>query len=281
MAIFLFFLPFKKKKYLKLPILTFLFVYFFFTFFVLNKNIRVIFPIMPVIALLIAEGFNIAITNFPFIASGLVFFIVTAYLILSFGFPIQPNIKYVLRLPFGSQSEDFEHNIGQMEIFYLHTYPVNLLYSPYPIAYDEIIEKILSFKKEGSLPLRVLVGLHLPYFHKDHILLGLYQKYHLRISYINKLLYGEDRQIELLGIDYLETGGQESYFKKLQEVDVILTAEKNPIQAERTVDVFYRPIKNLQAFLLSNNNEWFIERLSFPLADEDRVLFYVKRNLRL
>lgn len=281
LLIFLFFIPFKKKKYLKLPAMTFLFSYLFFTFFILNKNIRVIFPIMPLVALFMAESFNIALTTFPFLASGLVFFLLVAYLILSFAIPIQPNIKYVLRLPFGSQKEDFEHNIGQMELLYLHTYPVNLLYSYYPIAYDKLIDRLLSFKKEENSPLRVLVGLHLPYFHKDHILLGLYMKYNSQISYVNKLLYGENSQIQLLGVDYLGDEGEEKYYEKLRKIDVILTAKKDPIPRQRTVDVLYRPVRNLQAYLMSKNNNQFVEATSFPLPNDDILLLYVNKNTKV
>lgn len=276
----LFFIPFKRKRYLKIPFITFVFSYFFFTFFVLNKNIRVIFPIMPIVALFMAEGFVAVLPRFPFIASWLIFFLFVSYLILSFGIPIQPNIRYILRLPFGSQKEDFEHNIGQMELLYLHTYPVNLLYSSHPIPYDKIIETIFSFKKDKP-PLRILVGLHLPYFHKDHIILGLYMKYNQQISAVNEFLYGENRQWELLGVDYLKGVKPEKYFDKLKDVDVIITAKKNPIHPKRTIDTLYYPVKNLQKFLLDDNNKRFTKTNSFLLPGGDNLLIYVNKSITL
>ncbi|MCS7093231.1 MAG: glycosyltransferase family 39 protein [Patescibacteria group bacterium] len=278
-VISLFIIPYKKKDYLKIPILSFLFCYFFFTFFVVNKNIRVIFPMMPLIALILAEGFCILLKKNAFIASVISFFIVFAYFILSFGFPIEPNFKYVLRLPFGSSKEDFEHNIGQLELIYLHTYPINLLYDRNKIDYREINDKLFSLKKTIDSPLRVLVGLHLLNFYKDHLIIDLYMKYSSDISFANRILYDERyRKIELLGIDYLRGESEKAYFEKLKDVDVIITAQNNPIQKERTIDVLYGPVKILQRYLKENQDPRFILFDSVSLGGHDSILFFGNKS---
>ncbi len=89
------------------------FLYLFFTF-IPNKNIRYLIPLMPYFAMIMAYGLNKIKTLGYLIAS----WMIVSYLILSFGFPFVPDIKYSVNLPV----------LGWMDLIYLHKQPVRALF---------------------------------------------------------------------------------------------------------------------------------------------------------
>jgi len=264
---------FRRKKYLLIPLLTTVFSYLFFSFFVPNKNIRVVFPVMPFVALFMAEG----VEKLLFSARGswlnwmasifswvVVLYMVVAYFVLSFGFPINLNWRYSVRFPLA----------GWIDLIYLKSYPVNLLPTRQTIDYKDIIETILSQKGDHSR-LKVLVGIHQSYFHEGTLGLEIYMENRQNLEQAYETL---SKKIELIPSEYLLNKNQ-SLVNSLDDIDIILTSEKNSIHPEEVLNPLYEPLRSLQNFLKEGNDFFFRKVASFPLPNEDVLLIYVNKRL--
>ncbi len=262
-------LQIRKNKYLVLPLLTLIFSYIFFTFFVINKNIRVLFAIMPFISLIMAVGAEriIVLTKKNFLSlvlklflSGITLYFVFSYFVLSFGFPIKPDTRVSYPLPI----------LGWIDLVYLKTYPVNLLYSQQPIAYEKIIKDMIS-RSESKKPIKVLIGVHLLYFHSGILSLEIYDQ---ERNELNKAYDILTNKVHLYDVSSLDNN--QSFLESLQGYDVIFTTEKNPINKEDVLNSFYQPIKNIQNYLLGDNNYEFIRGNTYQLPDGDRLIIFVR-----
>ncbi len=145
------FLLVKNKNHSKEALLIFsviIFNYLFFTF-LPNKNIRYLIPLMPFLAIVMGFGLDnlLNIRNkliSPASAMLIPYFLLT-YTILSFGFPIKPDIKYSAELPL----------LGWTDLLYLHTYPVQVIYQPVSAPYQKILSDIFAVKK-GAINILIL-----------------------------------------------------------------------------------------------------------------------------
>lgn len=115
--------------------------YLFFTF-IGNKNIRYLIPLMPFFAVVMGFGAS-KIPKIPRL-SLMVYFIAT-YLILSFGFPLLPKYKTSVNLPL----------LGSTDLFYLHTYPVRVLFQNSTFPYDQLVAD-LAATKPGQIKILLL-----------------------------------------------------------------------------------------------------------------------------
>lgn len=260
-------IPFKKKKYLLIPVITIVFCYLFFSFLVPNKNIRVIFPLMPFIAIFMAEGLNQLKHWWAKILSwGVKFYVVIAFFILSFGFPWQPNFRYVVRTPF------FEY----MDFIYLNTYPINLLPSHQRINFEKIINDILFLQKNHRRPLKVLVAIHQPYFHDGILALEIYMQERNNLEKAYEIL---NNKMKIISADnLLKNDGLINNY--LNDFDIILTTEKNPIHPEEVLNPIFKPIKSTQSYLFGAKNKEFIKNRAFILPDSDQLVFFINRRLK-
>ncbi|MFH0773822.1 MAG: glycosyltransferase family 39 protein [bacterium] len=272
----------KKPSYMKISLLSVLFNYAFFTFFVINKNIRVLFPVMPFIALILAFGANelLRTTHKAFFLARTVFsavmtYIVLSFFILSFGIPFYPNVQITGHIP----------GFNELEVLYLHTYPVNLLYNAPAVNYESLVNTILRYKPYSDKPLQVVVAVNLLNFQNDHILIELYRKYSDTITYANTEIL--NKQITLTRLDQLYDNFQnnndfESTYtlkQPLSSIDFIFTSLYNPIHPEQRLDALYTPIKTIQNYLLGESNDTFVPINREPLPNGDTVFLYINKKL--
>ncbi len=117
------------------------FNYLFFTF-IPNKNIRYLIPLMPFLAMVMGFGASLI----PKIASLiLIIYFIFTYLVLSFGLPIFPKYKTSVDLPL----------LGSTDLFYLHTYPVRVLYQNTSFPYNQLVADIAK-TKSGQIKILLL-----------------------------------------------------------------------------------------------------------------------------
>lgn len=272
----------KKPKYLKMSLLTLLFSYCFFTFFVINKNIRVLFPVMPFVALTMAYGTVelLHITHKTYLLartflSTIIIFIVLSFFIVSFGIPIYPNLKLTKHIS----------GFNELEVLYLHTYPVNLLYDSPAINYRAFLDTMLQYKPHSEKPLQVVVAINILNFQNDHVLIDLYQKYSSDITYANNIIL--NNQFALVRLDQLyedfhNNNNFASFYKlkkPLNTNDFIFTTLINPIHPQQELDALYTPIKTIQSYLLGPSNNEFIPIHHEYLPNGDTVLLYINKKL--
>jgi len=265
----LFFNRFRLKKYLIVPLLILGSTYILFTFFVINKNIRVIFPLMPLVALFIALFFeknlikdkNILVTISKYFINGvLIGFILVSFFILSFGWPWTPNKKISMKLPL----------LGWTDLIYLDTDPVNLIYSKESIAYQQIINQLLIQAETKESGLNLVNAVNLPYFHQGHLPLMIYQKYSNDINYANNEILNK----KLLLNDVSKFIQQGAHF---EDIDAFVTVEKNPVLLQSQADQLYEPVKKIHQYLYSQNNIYFYSVAYFPMPANDRLVLFIKR----
>ncbi|PJA55266.1 hypothetical protein CO165_04470 [Candidatus Roizmanbacteria bacterium CG_4_9_14_3_um_filter_33_18] len=262
-----FIIPFKKKKYLLVPVITIVFGYIFFSFLVPNKNIRVIFPLMPYMALFMAEGLG-QLRNLwgKILGWALVFYIVIAFFILSFGFPWQPNFRYVVKMPL------FDY----MDLIYLNTYPINLLPSRQRIDFEKLIDNILLLQNNRPQPLKVLVAIHQPYFHDGILALEIYMQERNNLKKAYEIL---NNKMKIFSSDnLLKNNGPINIY--LNDFDIILAAEKNSIHPEEVLNPIFQPIKSTQSYLFEVNNKEFFKNGSFILPENDQLVLFVNQRLK-
>lgn len=252
----------KKSSYLKISLLSSLFVYIFFTFFVINKNIRVLFPIMPFIAIYMAYG----ITRIKTLTAVFCIYCIFTFLILSFGIPFKPNKRIEMNIPV----------LGPTELVYLHTYPVNLLYSGEKIEYDAVINNIISYYPITQRPVRVLIGVHLPYFHSGQMVLEVYSENQNDISFANREIFNKKIQINDMSTII---GKDESLADSLSGFDIIVTAINDPIHPEQIYDAFYKPTHDIRMYLLNPSNRTFSFSSSYLLPNNDQLLLFTNKKL--
>lgn len=114
-----------------------IFIYSVFTF-IGNKNIRYLIPLMPFVAIIMGYGAlkllkqqNILCKIIPLLLSVYMF---VSFFILSFGVPTYPKYKYALQFPL----------LGWVDIYYLHYYPVRVIYDKTELPNKQILQNILS-----------------------------------------------------------------------------------------------------------------------------------------
>lgn len=264
----------KKIRPFLMPLLTMIFAYIFFTFFVINKNIRVLFPIMPLVALTLAYGAEALITstrNIMRIGKILLYsfliYLVFSFLTLSFGIPLYPNYRSVISFPL----------IGPVEVIYLHTYPVNLLYSSPEIPFTEILNSLLSISKSSeSKPLKTLTAVHQPYLSNGHMVLAVYSANWKNITQANSDIF--NKQLILNDVSSYVNREDNLATRLENDYDVIMTTAKNPIHPEQKYDAFYSPLLKIQQYLLHNPDNFYLY-VSYQLPNNDRLLLYINKKL--
>ncbi len=264
----------KKIRPFVMPLLTMTFVYIFFTFFVINKNIRVLFPIMPLVALTLAYGTEILMASTrhlmrvgKILLYSFLIYLVFSFFTLSFGIPLYPNYRSVLSFPL----------IGPVEVIYLHTYPVNLLYSTPEIPFAEILNTLLSISKNSdSKPLRTLTAVHQPYLSNGHMVLAVYSANWKNITQANSDIFNKQLTLSDVSAYVNREDNFEEYLA--DDYDAIMTTAKNPIHPEQKYDAFYSPLIKIQQYLLHNSDNFDLYA-SYRLSNDDRLLLYINKKL--
>lgn len=146
------------------------FVYLFFSV-VHNKAIRYIFPLMPFFAMVMGYGADNILKKYKdslllFFSSFVILFYVFTYFILSFGIPLYPQYKHAYKFPI----------FGWMDIYYLGTYPVNIIYNKENWQNNVIAKDILN--NAGGLGVnRLLVVNDLAHLGPSTVNIAIFEEY--------------------------------------------------------------------------------------------------------
>lgn len=221
----------KKTDKKSLIFITIIFCYFVFTV-VGNKNIRYLIPLMPFFAIVMGFGLNrileIGQSWLTNLTALIIFFNVFSYFILSFGIPVYPQYKKTLNFPL----------LGWTDVYYLHYYPVRVIFRDNGFSYKQIIKDIYSLK-EGRV--RVLLLVSTEYVNNGTLNPYLYKEFNLRKD-----------EIDYLGYDLLENKLNNEQIADFlnKEVNVILVPKKNIGLAEGIRE--YDSLTRFKDYILSD-----------------------------
>lgn len=156
------------RKYtntLKILIIQIVIGYIFFTFFIGNKNVRFLFPMMPFIAIVIAMGL-VDIRNRigkSLLIGMILTYYVFSYFVVSFGIPLYPKYKHAINFPL----------VGWVDVYYLSDKPVSAMYKKENWENDRIASLILEHSK-GLKHFIYFINIEKPYLNASTIHLSIY-----------------------------------------------------------------------------------------------------------
>ncbi len=252
-----------KKKQVALILVTIFFNYLFFSF-VSNKNIRYIIPLMPFVAMMMAYGFSelFKINKQLGKVATLVFsgYLVFTYLMLSFAVPVLPKYKYAINLPI----------LGWVDVIYLHTYPVRVLFDRNRTYAPDIMTTI-SKTRTNQEPSKLFNLVDRDFLNSYSLDPVFYTGSNLNL-----------KNTELVWLGHLKnynTEAEMAHFLEIEQVEYILVPQKHigVIEAIRE----YEHIERFQKFVLggSLHNFKIIAEYKLPGDDyfkPDTVYLYTK-----
>lgn len=247
-------------KKTRIVLVTIVITYLVFTF-IGNKNIRYLIPAMPFFAIVMGYGFYDILkrgkTLLIFFSSLVISYYVLSYFILSFGAPIYPQYKYAINFPV----------LGWTDVYYLHNYPVKVIYDEPKLPYEQILKDVLTVRGGG---VRVLLLADSDYINNGILNPYLYEELESRKN--NILFIGYDR------LEDKNTDNQMNNFLD-REVDVVLLAEKYIGLPEGIRE--YQSVERFRDFVLSGRVQDFTEVNKYYLqGDEyhpkDKLIFFKK-----
>jgi 4-amino-4-deoxy-L-arabinose transferase-like glycosyltransferase len=242
-------------------IITIIFNYLVFTA-VPNKNIRYLIPLTPFFAMVMGLGIerilhrkNVLFTMFGLLVIPYYFL---TYTILSFGYPTYPDTKSTSNFAL----------IGWVDTFYLHTYPVNLLYRTTIAPYSKILADVFS---GSSGTVRVLIL-------KDTVDLN----NGTLDPYLYPVFKARWQDFNYVGYDLLESSVSENQIDNFlnKNVDFVLVAVSHPGLRDYIRE--YDSLIRFQQFFLQNKAGQFdlIKKYELPgnsYYPDDTLLLYKKR----
>jgi 4-amino-4-deoxy-L-arabinose transferase-like glycosyltransferase len=243
-----------------------LFNYLFFTFFIGDKNVRILFPIMPFFALIMAYELKEIVSKsnykiFSFLPGFIVCYYLFSYFILSFGFPIYPQYKKALNFPL----------IGWLDIFYWHHEPVKLIYDKtnWP---NETLAKILLSKSLPGKKTFYFIDSERTYLNASTIHLSLYR--------LAKSIPSNFQEADTNFFHVLKGKIRFANYKEIDDyvnlIDILFIplSEIGPKQAIRD----YTVRKQIQEYMLNNiNPNYYIGREEVSLPDGDTLRIYQRK----
>jgi hypothetical protein len=162
-----------KEKQNKRFILAFAMIGFsllIFTFFIGNKNIRYIMPVMPFIAVIMGYGLDLILKKTDtykiggILAPFFIAFTIISYFILSFGIPVYPQYKHALDFPL----------LGWTDIYYWHTDPVKGIYDTTDWSNKEIASIFINEAHKQNTTLYYFIDPELPYLNASTLHANIY-----------------------------------------------------------------------------------------------------------
>lgn len=139
--------------------------YIFFTFFIGNKNVRFLFPMMSFIAIVMAMGL-VDIRNRigkSLLIGTILTYYVFSYFVVSFGVPLYPKYKHAINFPL----------VGWVDVYYLSDKPVSAMYKKENWENDRIASLILEHSK-GLKHFIYFINIEKPYLNASTIHLSIY-----------------------------------------------------------------------------------------------------------
>ena len=252
-----------RKKFFWEIICLIVFCYSLFTFFLPDKNIRLLFPIMPFFAILLGHGAFLFLKKYRFgvpLVAILMGYYFLSYFILSFGIPFAPQYKYAVQFPV----------IGWLDIYYWHHEPASALFDRTDWKNEDAARSLNDTRVEERKTM-YFINVEKPYFNASTIHSYLYK--------INKGIPISLQEADA-NFQYILKGNDQ--FKTLREIDdyvnlidILFIPEKEigPVQAIRD----RIPRKQIQDYMLNNVNPNFVRTQVIKLPDGDTIFVYKRR----
>jgi 4-amino-4-deoxy-L-arabinose transferase-like glycosyltransferase len=234
------------------------FIYLFFTFFVANKNIRYLIPLMPYLAIIMGAGLVYFLKRakgfFSVLSSFIIFYLLVSFFILSFALPIYPRYKKTLNFPL----------LGWLDIYYLHYYPVRVVYYDNGFPYEELMKDVFNTKL-GKINWLILVD-------TEDFNLGTFD------SYLYPAVNSRKKDLQFIGYDLLEDKiTDEQIWQYLKNnIDLILVAKEHPGLPDYIRE--YESLIRFQRFILSGKASDFIPVAEYKINGDE---FYPEDSLVL
>ncbi len=256
----------KTNKHRLWVLLAIFFYYAVFTM-ITNKTARYVIPFMPFIAIIMAYGLNFLIDKAhkhivpALFGAGIMIWYVFTFFVVSFGIPIYPQYQYAIKLPI----------FGYVDVYYLNTYPVRILYDNADWRNREIAETILQ---------------ELPVFDQRLILVNIDRNY-ISPATVNLAMYEANKGVPI-NLEELDTGfavllkgkpifEDESSFKNyINKADFVVNVTDNigPKQA-----MYDFPVRSqIQQYFLQGKATNFRLVRTIPLQDGTKVLIHVRNR---
>jgi len=259
----------RRKEWWFFIIIPIIFQYLFFTFGIENKNVRYLIPTMPFVAMIMAWGVEYVFKKGKLFLMGYASFVmvymVAAYYILSFGLFLSPKYKKAVHFP----------AVGWMDIYYVHTDPVPLLYTN--INWNSTDKEIASFLSKTCMKQnhfsRFFINVEKPYISGSIVNIALYS-----------LLQSVPQTFQEVDTDFIRyTGGKEKFIGE-RELDDYLSMVDCAVIPQTTAGIGSRP--GLRQFAVrSQINEYFIqgrvkgfEKVKEIAQPDGEVLIFFKRT---
>jgi 4-amino-4-deoxy-L-arabinose transferase-like glycosyltransferase len=244
----------------------FIFYYCVFTA-ITNKTARYVIPFMPFIAIIMAYGLNYLIdkahkhTVPALCGAAIMIWYVFTFFVVSFGIPLYPQYQYAIKLPI----------LGYVDVYYLNTYPVRMLYDNADWRNREIAETIIK---------------ELPAFDQRLILVNIDRNY-ISPATINLAMYEANKGVPR-NLEELDTGfpvilkGKETFQDEssleayINKADFVVNVTDNigPKQA-----MFDFPVRTqIQHYFLQGKATNFRLVRTIPLQDGTKVLIHVRNR---
>jgi len=236
--------------------------YIFFTFFIGNKNVRFLFPMMPFIAIVMAMGLvdiRGRIGKSLLIGTILTYY-VFSYFVVSFGVPFYPKFKHAIQFPL----------VGWVDIYYLSDDPISALYKKENWQTDKVGTLILEHSK-GIKRFIYFINIEKPYLNTSTIHLSIYKygrgfpeniqevdtNFPLTLKGNNEFVNQTDLEQWVNGIDFV----------------AIPLKDIGPQEAMRD----YRVRKQIQQYFLNKKPYGFemIDAINLPTGD--KIFIYKKQ----
>jgi 4-amino-4-deoxy-L-arabinose transferase-like glycosyltransferase len=250
------------KHNVSVPFIITILGYIVFTFFIGNKNIRYLFPIMPFIALYTGWGVDqvfkrVHKVRLVWLTTFVLFFYIVSFGILSFGFPVKPQFKYAAYIPL----------VGWMDVLYLDNKPVNALFSQVQWPNKDVATTILN-KRTNDHVLYYLVIPEKPYLNASTVHLAMYETE-------QQVPYGlQEADTDFVGMlrgkETFDT--MEDLQRYIESIDVIVVPEKDIGPKESVRD--YKVRKQLQEYVLAGSMYNFTITNKITLPDGDYLYIF-------
>lgn len=251
-----------KKRFFVEILMTFVFCYCLFTFYLGDKNVRLIFPLMPYFAIFLGNGAYLFFTKYRFgvpLVSMIMGYYLLSYFILSFGIPFYPQYKYAFQFPV----------LGWTDVYYWHHDPASAIFNRTDWKNEDLAKILHATNKNGG---------QVKYFIDS-------ERLYLNASTVHLYLYRVTRNVPL-NLQEADTNfpyllQNKPMFANLREldnyinvIDVLFIPEKSIGPEQGIRDIL--PRKQIQEYMLNSLNPNYIKTKTIALPDGDTVDVYIR-----
>lgn len=247
---------------LKILIVQIVVGYIFFTFFIGNKNVRFLFPMMPFIAIVMAMGL-VDIRNRigkSLLIGTILTYYVFSYFVVSFGIPLYPKYKHTINFPL----------VGWVDVYYLSDKPVSAMYKKENWENDRIASLILEHSK-GLKHFIYFINIEKPYLNASTIHLSIYSL----SKGFPKNIQEVDTNFPIILNGSAEFVNQADLEQWVNEIDFVTIPLRDIGPQEAMRD--YNVRRQIQQYFLKTTPYGFTKVSTIDLPDGNEVFLYKKQ----